>query len=101
MVKDYIPQGVKIDANLLSRLNRANTLLLKIRKYVIPKILRSIYLFIFESHSSYCSLAWAQNFRTIQWIAILQKKAVIIINFQQPRNFDTSPLFKQSSILKF
>ena len=31
---------------------------------------------------------------------ILQKKAVRIINFQ-PRNFYTSPLFKENSILKF
>ena len=31
---------------------------------------------------------------------ILQKKAIRIINFQ-PKNFHTSPLFKQNSILKF
>ena len=74
---------------------------LKIRKYVCPKILRSICFAIFESNPSYCSLVWAQNFRTIQRIVILQKKAVIrIINFQ-PGSFHTSPLFKQSSILKF
>ena len=84
--------GVKIDANLtwqhhindLSiKLNRANALLFKIRKYVSLKI-----------------LVWAQNFSTIQQIVILQKKPVRIINFQ-PRNFHTSPLFKQNSILKF
>ena len=55
--------GVKIDTNLtwqhhindLSiKLNRANTLLFKIRKYVSPKILRSIYFAIFDSHLSYC-----------------------------------------------
>ena len=33
-------------------------------------------------------------------IVISQKKAVRIINFQ-PRNFHTSPLFKQNFILKF
>ena len=82
--------GVKIDTNLnwqcqvndLSvKLNRANTLPFKIRKYVSPKIIRSIYFAIFESHLSYCSLVWAQNFRTIQETVILQKKAVRIINF--------------------
>ena len=56
--------GVKIDTNLtwqhhgndLSiKLNRANALLFKIRKYVSPKILRSIYFAISDSHySSYC-----------------------------------------------
>ena len=101
--------GVKIDANLswqyhvndLSiKLNRANALLFKMRKYVSLKILRSIYFAIFNSYLSYCCLVWAQNCSTIQRIVILQKKAVKIINFQ-PRNCHTSPLFKQSSILKF
>ena len=101
--------GVKIDANLtwqhhvndLSiKLNRANALLFKIRKYVSPKILRSIYFAIFDSHLSYCCLVWAQNFSSIKRILILQKKAVRIINFQ-PRNSHTSPLFKQNFILKF
>ena len=101
--------GVKIDTNLtwqhhvndLSiKLNRANALLFKIRKYVSPKILRSIYFAIFDSHLSYCCLVWAQNFSSIKRILILQKKAVRIINFQ-PRNSHTSPLFKQNFILKF
>ena len=101
--------GVKIDANLTwqqqvndlsTKLNRANALLFKMRKYVSLKILRSIYFAIFDSYLSYCCLVWAQNFSSIQRILILQKKAVRIINFQ-PRNFHTSPLFKQNSILKF
>ena len=74
--------GVKIDANLtwqhhvnLSiKLNTANALLFKIRKYVSPKILRSIYFAIFDSHLSYCCLVWAQNFSSIKQILILQKK---------------------------
>ena len=89
MVKDYIPQnvyikylGLETDANLNGQcqvndlfveLNRVNTLLFEIRKYVCPKIVRSIYFVIFESHLSYCSLVWAQDFRTIQQIVILQK----------------------------
>ena len=69
-------------------------------KYVSLKILRFIYFAIFDSYLSYCCLVWAQNCSTIQQIIILQKKAIRIINFQ-PRNFHTSPLFKQNSILKF
>ena len=100
---------MKIDTNLswqyhvndLSvKLNRVNALLFKMRKYVSCKILRSIYFAIFDSYLSYCFLVWAQNCSTIQQIIILQKKAIRIINFQ-PRNFHTSPLFKQNSILKF
>ena len=101
--------GVKIDTNLswpyhvndLSiKLNWGNALLFKIRKYVSLKILRSIYFAIFDSYLSYCCLVWVQNYSTIQQIMILQKKAVRIINLH-PRNFHTSPLFKQNSILKF
>ena len=67
--------GVKIDTTLnwqyhvndLSiKLNRANTLLFKMRKYVSLKILRSIYFAILDSYLSYCCLFWAQNRSTIQ-----------------------------------
>ena len=101
--------GVKTDTNLswqyhvndLSiKLNRANALLFKMRKYVSLKILRSIYFAIFDSYLSYYCLVWAQNYSTIQQIIILQKKACRIINLQQ-RNFHTSPLSKQNCILKF
>ena len=87
-------------SDLSIKLNRANALLFKIRKYVSLKILRSIYFAIFDSQLSYCCLFQAQNFSSIQQILILQKKAVRIINFQ-PRNSHTSPLFKQNFILKF
>ena len=99
--------GVKIDTNLswqyhvngLSiKLNRANALLFKVRKYVSLKTLKSIYFAIFDSYLSHYCLVWAQN--CIQRIVIFRKKDVRIINFQR-RSSHTSPLFKQSSILKF
>ena len=101
--------GVKIDANLsweyhvndLSiKQNRANTVLIKMRKYVSLKILRFVYFAIFDSYLSYCFLVWAQNPFTIQQIGILRKKAVRIVNFQ-PSNTHISALFKQNIILKF
>ena len=96
--------GAKIDTNLTwqhhandlcIKLNRANALFFKIRKYVSLKILISIYFAIFDSHLYYCRLVWAQNFSSIKRILILQKKVVRIINFQ-PRNSHTSSLFKQN-----
>ena len=45
--------------DLSIKLNRANAILFKITKYVSPKISRSIYFAIFESHLSFCSLVWA------------------------------------------
>ena len=84
--------GVKIDTNLswqyhvndLSvKLNRANALLSKMRKYVSCKILRSIYFAIFDSYLSYCCLVWAQNCSTIQQIVILQKRLFELLIFNQ------------------
>ena len=55
--------GVKIDTNLSwqyhvnglsNKLNGANALLFKRRKYVSLKILRSIYFAFFDSYLSYC-----------------------------------------------
>ena len=86
--------------DLSIKLNRVHALLFKMRKYVSLKILRSIYFAIFDFYLSYCCLVWAQNCGTVQQIIILQKKAIRIINFQ-PRNFHTSPQFKQNSILIF
>ena len=80
--------GVKIDRSLtwqhhindLSiKLNRTNALLFKFRKYVSPKILRSICFAIFDSHLSYCCLVWAQNFSSIKQILILQKRLLELL----------------------
>ena len=83
---------VKIDTNLKweyhvndlsTKLDRANALLFKIRKYVSLKILRSIYFPIFDSYLSFCFLIWAQNCSTIQQIVILQKKLLELLIFNQ------------------
>ena len=69
------------------------------RKYVSPS--EKIHLFCYFSLLFILLLScMGSNFSTIQGIVILQKKAIRIIDFQ-PRNFHTSPLFKQNSILKF
>ena len=84
--------GVKIDTNLswqyhvndLSiKLNRANALLFKMRKYVSLNIVRSIYFAIFDSYLSYCCLVWAQNCGTIQQIVVLQKRQLELLVFNQ------------------
>ena len=67
--------------DLSIKLNRANVLLFKMRKYV--KILKSIYFAIFDSYLSYCCLVWAQNHSTIQRILILQKRQLELLIFNQ------------------
>ena len=74
-------------------------ILFKIKNYVNPKILRSIYLEIVESQLNYSSLVLAQNSGSIKRLIILLKKAPGIVNFK-PRNCHTTPLFKENVILK-
>ena len=96
--------GVKIDQHptwqhhindLSVKLNRGIALLFKIRKFGNDKILRSIYFAIFESNLIYYSLVWAQNYKAINRLVILQEKSLRIINFQ-PLNSHTSPLFRKT-----
>ena len=98
--------GVKIDANLswqcqlngLSiKLNRDNAILFKIRKYVRPKMLRSIYFLIFEFHLFYCSLICLRILELFSGLGFYKKKRLL----ESLANLHASPLFKQSSILKF
>ena len=64
---------VKFDANLSwqfhvnasIKLNRANAILFKVKKYISFKILRSIYFAISDYCLPYCSLALIQNCSTI------------------------------------
>ena len=82
------------------KLNRPNSLLLKIRNYVKMKILRNIYFAIFDSHISYSCIVWAQNITTVWRLIILQKKALRITNFKD-QLFHSRPLFSSNNILKF
>lgn len=83
--------GIKINANLTlqhhindvsNKLDRANALLFKVRKFVDNNILRSIYFAIFEFYLKYCYLAWAQNTNRNNRLVILHKKA--FKNYQFP-----------------
>ena len=75
--------GAKIDENLnwkdqaydiVTKLNRANALLYKIRKYVSFNILKAIYFAIFDSHINHVNLIQGQNPNSTLRITILQKK---------------------------
>ena len=62
--------GVKIDENLnwkdqtddiVTKLNRANALLYKIRNYISFNTLKAIYFAIFDSQVNYANLIWGQS----------------------------------------
>ena len=99
---------IKIDENLnwkqhvhytAIKLNRANFLLYTIRNYVNKHILRTIYFSIFDSHINNANLVWGQNLHAVSRIVILQKKALIIMNFQS-KDPHSSLLFKSNNIVK-
>ena len=81
------------------KLNKANTLLLRIKNYVNMKRLRNIYFAIFDSHLSYSCIVWAQNIKTVRRLTILQKKTLQIMSFKD-RLFHSRPLFSSNNILK-
>ena len=107
---DYIKYlGIYLDSTLSgadhsrilsTKLKRASGLLSKIRHYVPPKELTSIYHAIFSSHMIYGCQVWAQNRESIEKITKLQDRALRIINFKGPRE-DPSPLYHSNKILKF
>ena len=77
--------GIKIDRllhwhdqvnSIAVKLNRANTLLLKIRNYVNTKTLRNIYFAINDSLLNYSCIVWAQNINTVRRLIVLQKKVL-------------------------
>ena len=82
------------------KLNRANALLPKIRKYVKIKTLKNIYFAIFGSHLSYFCIAWVQNINTVRRSIIPQKKALPIMNLKD-QLFHSSSFFSSNNILKF
>ena len=107
---DYIKYlGIYVDSTLsgtyhcnilTTKLKRANGMLSKIRHYVPPDELRSIYHAIFSSHMIYGCQIWGQGDQgNIQKIIKLQNKAIRTINFKGPGT-ETDKLYSDSKVLK-
>ena len=102
--------GILIDENLswnfhitelCKKLNRANSMLSKIRYYVDKNTLRCLYYAIFSSHMSYCCQIWGQiGNHHLNKILSLQRSALRIINFL-PFRSDVSNCFLESNIVSF
>ena len=85
--------------DLASKLNRANSVLSKLKHFVSSEILRSVYFAMFRSHVNYVCLTCSLTKYPHDKIFILQKKAPRIINFA-PINFAHNTLFKYCRNLK-
>ena len=84
---------------LKQKLVRANGLLAKVRYYLSPKLLRTLYFSIFESHLIYGCQIWGQHSNhSLNHIANLQRKAIQIINFKN-KYTPVEPLFKEAKIM--
>ena len=84
---------------LKQKLSRANRLLAKVRYYLSPKLLRTLYFSIFGSHLRYGCQIWGQhNNHNLNDIANLQRKAIRMINFKS-KYTPVEPLFKETKIM--
>ena len=85
--------------DLTSELNRANSVLAKLRHFVNSEILISTYFAIFYSHLNNVCIAWGfQDF--LKKKCLFSKKALKIMNFA-PFNAHTTAFFKNCNVLKF
>ena len=71
------------------KLNRANALLFKIRKFVDDKILRFIYFAIFEPNLNYCFPVWAQNYNP----KIIIKIIIVFVTVPHPQRAANSNIY--------
>ena len=82
-------------------LNGENAILSKLRHFIHRKTLKSIHDTIFESHLCYFSLDWAKKKKIkLKDILFCKRNYIFRIIYFQSRNAHTSPLFRESNILK-
>ena len=85
---------------LVKKLSRAIGILAKTRHYVPSNHLKNIYSATFSSNLYYGSQVWGQSQQIVtDKISILQKKAIRIMTFSEPRD-NSQPLFKELKLLR-
>ena len=81
-----------------SKLSRSCDLLAKLRYYIKPDLLRTVYFAIFDSIMRYVLQVWSQNRNTtLKEIEKLQNKAIRVMCFKSKLE-PTKPLYRE---LKF
>ncbi len=100
MYLDSTLSGKEHSKILSTKLKRSNGLLSKIRHYVPPHELKSIYHAIFSSHMIYGCQIWGQTMTEhTENISKLQDQALRIINFKGFHE-DPTPLYQTDKILR-
>ena len=80
--------------DIVLKLIKASGMLYQVRDFVNTRILKAIYLVLYESHVHYACIIWGQNICTIN----CQKKVLRLIHFKE-RNSHTAPLFFKSKMV--
>ena len=81
---------------LATRLSKYSGILSKLKKYLPPYILRTLYCSLVQSHLNYAILTWGYSCNRLEK---LQKRLIHIIS-QSKYNAHTEPLLKQLELLK-
>lgn len=85
--------------NLLKKLARGTYQLNRIKNFVPPKVLSSLYHALIHSHLTYCTTITSCTSKTnINKITLAQKKA-IRVTFNKNSRAHTGPLFSQLGVL--
>ena len=85
--------------NVIPKLNRAISILSKIRHYVAKFLLMTIYYSLFNSHLIYACQMLGQNKKYPEKLSTLQNKAIRMINFKQ-HDHSVDELYNTNGILK-
>ena len=86
--------------DMLTKLNRTNALLYKIRSFLRFNPLKAVHFAIFDTHINYANLIRGQKPEFQVKIYYLTEQSSRIIN-TQPKNSHSGPLFKKSNIPRF
>ena len=82
------------------KLNKENKLLAKLRHFVNPTLLRTIYYTIFEPYLRYgCQLRGQAQTQILQNIEKIQNKSLRVLNFENPWE-PIQQIYKESKIFK-
>ena len=99
----HLDQNLSFDYHIKQlgkKLSRSNGILSKLRHFTSKETLISVYYSLFYSHLLYACPVWSlTTLHNINYISILQKKCIRIINFL-PINSHTNNLFIANNLLK-
>lgn len=101
--------GVHIDNKLswrdhisavCNRVARNTGIICKLKHYLPPNILRTLYITLILPQLTYCTTIWSGTYSTnLNHLCVLQKRAIRHISHAAPRDH-TSPLYKRLNLLK-